>query len=281
MTTTEFDKINNYMFEKFDKLIIEHTDLFPKGMNYDNICSMSKCYGITPKMIHNIDDISTDIIQVIEKYITKRNQGVYVRDWEKSDVDKLYDIFITMPILINPISNSPLSKKSYYDIYIKNKLQVCYDYRSPQYPRNQFVDVRNAMSEKNCYTNKKLIEEILQFIEKDEQSKHIHTDNKQVEKCEKSKKTEIKDESKKKKKKPISATMKRLVWNTNIGEEVGKAKCMCCKATDITQMSFNCGHIIAEANGGETIVSNLKPICQNCNSSMGIKNMEDFMKSLK
>ena len=89
------------------------------------------------------------------------------------------------------------------------------------------------------------------------------------------------DKDKKKKKKPISATIKRLVWNTHIGEEVGKAKCMCCKATDITQMSFNCGHIIAEANGGETIVSNLKPICQNCNSSMGTKNMEDFMKSLK
>ena len=56
---------------------------------------------------------------------------------------------------------------------------------------------------------------------------------------------------------------------------------MCCTVTDITQMSFNCGHIIAEYNGGESIVSNLKPICQNCNSSMGTKNMEDFMKTLK
>lgn len=95
------------------------------------------------------------------------------------------------------------------------------------------------------------------------------------------KETITEDTDKKKKKKPISATIKRLVWNTNIGEDVGKYKCMCCNSTDITQMSFNCGHIVAEANGGETIVSNLKPICQNCNSSMGIKNMEDFMKSLK
>ena len=59
-----------------------------------------------------------------------------------------------------------------------------------------------------------------------------------------------------------------------------KLVCMCCKSTDITQMSFNCGHVIAEANGGETIVSNLKPICQNCNSSMGTKNMNEFMRSL-
>ena len=85
----------------------------------------------------------------------------------------------------------------------------------------------------------------------------------------------------KKKKKPISSTIKKLVWNTNIGEEKGKSKCLCCKSTEITQMSFHCGHIIAESNGGETTVSNLKPICQNCNSSMGAKNMNEFMKSLK
>jgi hypothetical protein len=83
------------------------------------------------------------------------------------------------------------------------------------------------------------------------------------------------------KKKPISATMKRLVWNTHIGEEIGKTKCLCCNVTAITQLSFNCGHIIAEVNGGDTIVSNLKPICQNCNSSMATKNMDDFMKTLK
>jgi len=88
-------------------------------------------------------------------------------------------------------------------------------------------------------------------------------------------------DKKPKKKKPISAAIKRLVWNTHIGEDIGKHKCLCCKTTDITQMSFNCGHIIAEADGGEAIVSNLKPICQNCNSSMGTRNMNDFMKSFK
>ena len=93
------------------------------------------------------------------------------------------------------------------------------------------------------------------------------------------KNTEINSSIKKKKK--ISSTIKKLVWNIHIGESIGKSKCTCCKSTDITQMSFNCGHIIAEANGGDTIVSNLKPICQNCNSSMGTKNMNDFIKTLK
>ena len=46
-------------------------------------------------------------------------------------------------------------------------------------------------------------------------------------------------------------------------------------------MSFHCGHIIAEINGGTITVSNLKPICQNCNSSMGVKNMNDFMQQFK
>lgn len=91
----------------------------------------------------------------------------------------------------------------------------------------------------------------------------------------------LKNKSTIKPKKKISATLKRLVWNTNIGEEIGKTKCLCCKSTDITQMSFHCGHVVAEANGGELIVSNLKPICQNCNSSMGTKNMNDFMDTFK
>jgi len=84
-----------------------------------------------------------------------------------------------------------------------------------------------------------------------------------------------------KKKKAIPSAIKKLVWNKHIGEDIGKAKCLCCKTTDITQLSFNCGHIIAEANSGEIIVSNLKPICQNCNSSMGTKNMDDFIKGFK
>ena len=82
------------------------------------------------------------------------------------------------------------------------------------------------------------------------------------------------------KKQTITSTMKKLVWNMHIGEEIGKAKCVCCKNSYISQMSFHCGHIIAESKGGEMIVSNLRPICQNCNSSMGNKNMEEFMKTL-
>ena len=81
----------------------------------------------------------------------------------------------------------------------------------------------------------------------------------------------------KKKKQSIPLTLKRKVWNKWIGEDIGKSKCICCKLTDITQMSFSCGHIIAESKGGLLILDNLKPICVSCNSSMGTQNMDEFI----
>jgi hypothetical protein len=75
------------------------------------------------------------------------------------------------------------------------------------------------------------------------------------------------------KKKNISQLMKRRVWAKHIGEEIGKTKCLCCNMSDITQLTFNCGHIISHSNGGETNVENLLPICQSCNSSMGTQNL--------
>lgn len=87
--------------------------------------------------------------------------------------------------------------------------------------------------------------------------------------------------TKKYKKKNIPATVRRLTWYKYIGQEIGKAKCLCCNVTDITQLSFHCGHIIPESQGGENTVENLRPICQNCNSSMGSKNFYDFKKMLE
>lgn len=52
--------------------------------------------------------------------------------------------------------------------------------------------------------------------------------------------------------------------------------CMCCKTIYITQHNFQCGHVVADANGGSTNVNNLRPICTLCNQSMGVTNMKDF-----
>ncbi len=79
-------------------------------------------------------------------------------------------------------------------------------------------------------------------------------------------------------KKNIPKKLKTEVWNQYVGEDIGSTLCLCCNKTKITQSNFHCGHILAEANGGTTHISNLKPICAQCNLSMGIKNMNDFSK---
>ena len=83
---------------------------------------------------------------------------------------------------------------------------------------------------------------------------------------------------KKSRKKAIPLALKRKVWDHWVGEQIGKTKCPCCKLTDITQLNFSCGHINAEANGGSLHVLNLRPICGSCNSSMGTKNMNEFIR---
>ncbi len=80
------------------------------------------------------------------------------------------------------------------------------------------------------------------------------------------------------KKKSIPKKIKQLVWNNYIGEANGTGLCNCCNKTTISQMSFHCGHIISEFNGGGITINNLKPICQLCNGSMGTKNMDEFIR---
>ena len=164
--------------------------------------------------------------------------------------------------------------KEYEEFYNNNfkdfKLKQIYTFNDGLYKRtlNSFTDMNDLIKKIKDYEwidGKDLMSEIKMVL-----------DN--IKKLPVKKQKETKPKTKKK---SISATIKKLVWNTNIGEDIGKTKCLCCKSTDITQLSFNCGHIIAEANGGDTIVSNLRPICQNCNSSMGTKNMNDFMETLK
>ncbi len=87
--------------------------------------------------------------------------------------------------------------------------------------------------------------------------------------------------SHKPKKVKIPSALKRLVWNKHIGEDIGKSKCVCCKVTDITQMSFHCGHVISEKNGGGITLDNLLPVCQNCNSSVATMNMDEFKNLYK
>ena len=78
------------------------------------------------------------------------------------------------------------------------------------------------------------------------------------------------------KKKQIPKALKKLVWDTWVGPDIGCTKCLCCNHEEIRQIEFHCGHIVSEATGGQTTVNNLRPICAQCNLSMGKMNMLEF-----
>ena len=82
----------------------------------------------------------------------------------------------------------------------------------------------------------------------------------------------------KKEKDKIPKPLRAKVWATYIGEKIGTAKCFCCELAEITMLNFDCGHVIAEHNGGEVNLDNLRPICKSCNSSMGTMNMFEYIK---
>lgn len=80
-------------------------------------------------------------------------------------------------------------------------------------------------------------------------------------------------------KKAIPKALKKMVWDKYIGSNIGTSKCMCCKHQEIRQIEFHCGHVVAEAMNGSTTVDNLRPICAQCNLSMGKMNMNDFINN--
>lgn len=74
----------------------------------------------------------------------------------------------------------------------------------------------------------------------------------------------------------IPKSLKRSVWDKWVGKEIGTTKCLCCNHQEIRQIEFHCGHVIAEKNGGALSVQNLRPICAQCNLSMGTMSLTDF-----
>ena len=70
------------------------------------------------------------------------------------------------------------------------------------------------------------------------------------------------------KRKHIPKILKIQVWDKYNGRENGIAPCYCCKKM-IDSKNFEAGHIKSVSSGGKTCLNNLRPICRNCNVSMG------------
>lgn len=95
-----------------------------------------------------------------------------------------------------------------------------------------------------------------------------------------------------KKKKKVSSQIRKLVWNTHIGKEVGEHPCLICGEKNITQLDFQCGcdnltnseHLTNSkswfASPDETSVDKILPICNTCNSNKGAKTFDEYLQSI-
>jgi hypothetical protein len=80
--------------------------------------------------------------------------------------------------------------------------------------------------------------------------------------------------------KGISADLRKKVWKNQFGNKTsGTCPIIGCNhlLSSIDKRGFQCGHIISVKNGGKEELSNLRPICADCNSKMGSTNWDDFV----
>jgi 5-methylcytosine-specific restriction endonuclease McrA len=68
------------------------------------------------------------------------------------------------------------------------------------------------------------------------------------------------------------------VWKKYNGLSV-YGSCYCCKQTLDVFDTWNAGHVVPYSQGGPNTITNLRPICQPCNQSMGTENLYDFKKA--
>jgi len=76
--------------------------------------------------------------------------------------------------------------------------------------------------------------------------------------------------------KSVPSAVRATVWDKYMGPFT-EGECFCCSRDKITVFNWDAGHIISVKYGGTDHVDNLRPICRNCNSSMGTQNMIEFM----
>lgn len=74
---------------------------------------------------------------------------------------------------------------------------------------------------------------------------------------------------KKYKKKKIPKALKQQVWLETYGKTFEKKCYIQWCNNKINCFTFDCGHNVPESKGGKTDISNLRPICRNCNLGMG------------
>ncbi len=272
--------LNKQLFEIFTKYNNNYKKLIEENNEYNNFINKYENiinnydYNYTLKInnYQNKQDFTTNNINNYLIYYHIEKKFIYedylkIYNFLHSYINNLDDIEIMIQsheILKKPINNKKkINKKDNVKETTKNDLK-----------ETTKKDDLKETSKKEAIKETTKKEAIKETNIKDDIKETTTKDNvKEI-----NKKDNIKETNKKDKKKSIPLSLKRNVWNKYIGEAIGKTLCLCCKLTEISQLNFSCGHIISEFNGGKVKLDNLKPICVSCNSSIGTRNMNDFIE---
>jgi predicted flap endonuclease-1-like 5' DNA nuclease len=79
------------------------------------------------------------------------------------------------------------------------------------------------------------------------------------------------------KNKNLPKPLRTTVWRRYASATHLDALCFCCKEIPISSENFFCGHVRSRKNKGTDDLTNLRPICGTCNSSMRSDHMFEYM----
>lgn len=130
--------------------------------------------------------------------------------------------------------------------------------------------------------NNKILEKTISTVKNGKKRRRHHPYDKNIDTSNKKKfkieslnliQTQIDDIEKKNyyRKEGVPKRIRELVWTTYNGEVFSKKCFVSWCDNHINVFNFQVGHDIPESKGGTLEISNLKPICGNCNQSMGNK----------
>lgn len=259
----KYDEMKNYDNESVSK---DMQDLFNDSFqllkkkkislfstwNYDSSSTISAMKNSREKIIFNNSNFESN-----SNYFPQKKTGItssnLFRYLEKIPTNQIR--FNTLLNSLNTIIKKEIIIVKKENIITSRKSQRCIP--NPSYFEKNFIDL----------TIENKIDDLIK-IEKIS----LVSEKKSV--C--IKKEIIEDNSKSKKRKPIKAWQKQLIWNARYGEKYN-AKCFICKTNVITPFNFECGHINAHCEDGSSDISNLDAICVQCNRTMGSMNMNSFI----
>lgn len=184
----------------------------------------------------------------------------------------IYKILSSEPDIIlrkQKEEDEPVEKKSKIKIKKDEDDEECVEKKSKTKKNEKYEEESIAKNSKT-----KITKDDEEPVEKPKKNVKRESDSKKESECI----TKDNTINQRKTREKIPGTLRNAVWCKYVGPDKKTGKCFCCSTEMISTSNFQCGHIISEKEGGEVKIDNLRPICGQCNTSIGTKNMYEFMK---